>query len=769
MDELESLLVKLLGDSTSFDRMMSDANKALTETANNTARLNQKIEELNLDLTVMGYQSVEAGQKLLNATRGGLEKAFGSSGKFEQTQVAFETMLQSASEAKQLLADLTQFAAKTPFEMPEIEQAARGLVQFGERGKELMDTLKILGNAASGTSSSFGEIALIFNQVRGVGKLLTQDFRQLSTRGIISLDDIAKHFKKTREEAQAMLSGGQVSFEDLRAILKGLSEDGGRFANMMEKQSETLLGKWSTLKDNVNIVWREIGDAIAPIAKMAVQALIQITDTLRGMPQWLKATAGGFLVVGAAVGGALVSLGSTMTILAGLSTLYPVVSAKVIAYAGALTSAATAQTLLNVATGVGWVAAAGAAAVAGYAFGNWLAGGTKYANEFADALSKSQKAINDTIALQDKNFQDDMKSIEMTPVSNEEKLGMYKEELDRIQKNLDGQNDTIRQQEALVKEMEPTWLSLWQGGKKLWEVEQENLKLLEQSRDANKKRLAEVKEAMEKIPKKSEASDEDLKHFQKYTEKLKEQIDTFKMTKTEAEEYAMAQKNIDSALQSTIKAQHKQLELLEKEKRGREELNSLRREIEGIGKEGKDLELLALKRKKLSTADQEAAEKLIKLKYALKEQQELMEKGKELTKSMRSPTEVYRDKIDELEKMFQAGAISQEVLMKATKQAKEEFKTATDQTRGWSESLAGLMYGMREFSPTAVGLQKDLIAMGANPDYTFTPNIAPAVPAAPTLDPKADPETTRLAESIDRLKEAIVTSFNIDITEVTTI
>jgi len=103
--------------------------------------------------------------------------ALAMAGGFEQTTIAFETMIGTASETKQILADLTEFAAKTPFEMPEIESAARGLIMFGERGDELMKTLDILGNAASGTSTPFGFLALVFNQVRGVGRLLTQDFR----------------------------------------------------------------------------------------------------------------------------------------------------------------------------------------------------------------------------------------------------------------------------------------------------------------------------------------------------------------------------------------------------------------------------------------------------------------------------------------------------------------------------------------------------------------------------------------------------------------
>lgn len=201
-----------------------------------------------------------------------------AAGQFEQTTIAFNTMLGSVKETEQTMKDLTDFAAKTPFEMPGILNAARGLIQFGERGEELMDTLKFLGDASAATSTDFGFLALVFNQVRGVGKLLTQDFRQLSTRGIISLQDIAKYYKTTTSEAQKMLSSGSISFEDFRKIMKGLAEEGGRFNNMMEKQSQSLLGLWSTLTDQWNILKRQIGTPIAEMLKPLLTVSIKLLE-----------------------------------------------------------------------------------------------------------------------------------------------------------------------------------------------------------------------------------------------------------------------------------------------------------------------------------------------------------------------------------------------------------------------------------------------------------------------------------------------------------
>ncbi len=227
--------------------------------------------------------SINGVMSTLTGVAGALfaRKALNLAGEAEQMQIAFETMLGSAEEAKDIFGRLTEFAALTPFEMPEITATARGLIQFGERGDDLMETLEMLGNAASGTSTQFQMVGLIFNQIRGVGKLLTQDFRQLSTRGIISLQDIAKYYKVSTAEAQNMLSTGRVSFADFKKIMAGLSAEGGRFYGMMKRQSTSYKGLLSTLSDSINLVIRSIGEGLLPVVKPVIVAMIEWTDAVR--------------------------------------------------------------------------------------------------------------------------------------------------------------------------------------------------------------------------------------------------------------------------------------------------------------------------------------------------------------------------------------------------------------------------------------------------------------------------------------------------------
>lgn len=273
--ELAKAYVRVRADSSSLG---SDLQNSKKETEGPSEEIGKSMAESINKGFKSGLAGVLGGFGVF--AKGFLSKGLAQAGQFEQTVIAFETMIGSAKETKETLADLTTFAAKTPFEMPEILQAARGLIQFGERGDDLMETLNLLGNAAAATSTPFGFLALVFNQIRGVGKLLTQDFRQLSTRGIISLQDIADHFDVTTAAAQKMLSAGQISFEDLKNIMRNLNSEGGRFFNLMERQSQSLLGLQSTLSDAWNIMARQLASALVPAVKAFVSIAVKAVDVL---------------------------------------------------------------------------------------------------------------------------------------------------------------------------------------------------------------------------------------------------------------------------------------------------------------------------------------------------------------------------------------------------------------------------------------------------------------------------------------------------------
>lgn len=409
---MESLLYEYLGDATQFVSAAVQVDTALEHNqvvAGKTAETLDEVHEggdpspavnsLNEiagAIGAVGQQAVIVGGLITAMSGGIIGTALNAAGAAEQNRVAFTTLVGSATEADNILSKLADFSARTPFQLPGIQETARGLIQFGESGDEVIDTLTILGNAAAGTSSDLGMIGLIFNQIRGVGKLLTQDFRQLSTRGIISLQDIADHFGVTLDAAQEMLSGGKISFEDLKAIMAGLSEEGGRFEDMMLKQSETFNGMLSTARDLVGAEFRQLGKTVLPIGKLVVSTMVDLLRVVNDLPpgfhQAVILGGGVAFVLGTvttAAGGAALSISKYTAAVAAMTAAQTAGTASGRMMAASLTATSVAAKATGIAL----------AAMAGYAMGSVIADAVGIdQSEEMDAMISRMRSLNKELA-----------------------------------------------------------------------------------------------------------------------------------------------------------------------------------------------------------------------------------------------------------------------------------------------------------------------------------------------------------------------------------
>ncbi len=186
-------------------------------------------------------------------------KAVGLAADLEQAKISFKTMLGSASESEKMLKSLYNFAAKTPFEFPEIRTAAKSLLAFGESSKTIPDTLRRIGDISSGISAPLNDIAQIYGKIRVQGRLFAEDMNQLTGRGIPVIQEIARQFNVTESEVRKLVETGKVGFPQIEQAFISLTSEGGKFYNMMEAQSQSMAGLWSTFKDNVNMALTELG------------------------------------------------------------------------------------------------------------------------------------------------------------------------------------------------------------------------------------------------------------------------------------------------------------------------------------------------------------------------------------------------------------------------------------------------------------------------------------------------------------------------------
>ena len=263
-------------------------------------------------------------------------------GDLEKATASFTTLLGSAEAAQQTLGELKAFAADTPFEFPEIQDAAKKLLAFNTPAKDLKETLRQLGDISAGIDAPIGEIAELFGKARVQGRLFQEDINQLTGRGIPIIQELAKQFNVSEAGVRKLVESGKVNFGNLQTAFADLTKEGGKFGGLMEKQSQTLPGLFSTLKDNV-------GQAVAGIGTDLVAAL-DLKGVVRQIGDFVQAAANAFAGLSpevkkaifvaaglaAALGPVLVAAGGLITALPALQAGFAVLGVSSVAALGPL-------------------------------------------------------------------------------------------------------------------------------------------------------------------------------------------------------------------------------------------------------------------------------------------------------------------------------------------------------------------------------------------------------------------------------------------------
>lgn len=195
-------------------------------------------------------------------------KAIKLAADFEQTTVAFTTMLGSGEKAKVFLEDLADFAKKTPFTLQGVEKSARQLLAVGFEAKDVLPVLKDVGNVAAGLGlgePGLERLILNLGQVQSQGKLTGRELRDFAVAGIPMLEELSKELGVSTKMVQEMVSKGAISTDLVLKAFNNMSSEGGRFANLMEKQAKTVEGRFSNLKDTVTLLGRDMGATLLPV------------------------------------------------------------------------------------------------------------------------------------------------------------------------------------------------------------------------------------------------------------------------------------------------------------------------------------------------------------------------------------------------------------------------------------------------------------------------------------------------------------------------
>lgn len=199
-------------------------------------------------------------------------------GEFQKTSIAFETMLGSKEKADALMAQMVETAAKTPFDLQGVTSGAKQLLAYGTSVDKVNETLVRLGNIASGLSIPLGDLVYLYGTSMSQGRLFTQDVNQFMGRGIPLVAELSKELGKTETEIRQMVTEGKVGFPELQKVIENMTNEGGKFYNLMEMQSKTLSGQIANLGDAWDTMLNSIGEDTQGVASMTIDAATSIIE-----------------------------------------------------------------------------------------------------------------------------------------------------------------------------------------------------------------------------------------------------------------------------------------------------------------------------------------------------------------------------------------------------------------------------------------------------------------------------------------------------------
>ena len=212
-------------------------------------------------------------------------------GQFQQLQIAFDTMLGSGVKSKALIDQLTNTAARTPFDLMGVAGGAKQLLAYGESANKVNDTLVRLGNIASGLSIPLNDIVYLYGTTMVQGRLYAQDVRQFTGRGIPLVRELAAMYGKTAEEINAMVSEGKIGFPEVEKVINKMTNSGGQFYNLMERQSKSLTGMISNLGDSWDMALNKLGEDNQGALESGISGAITVVEHLDDVLNVVKAIA----------------------------------------------------------------------------------------------------------------------------------------------------------------------------------------------------------------------------------------------------------------------------------------------------------------------------------------------------------------------------------------------------------------------------------------------------------------------------------------------
>lgn len=283
---MASIKFDITGDNSAVLRAFKGVQDGVAQTARVVEQQGQSIENVfNRIKSVASVAFAGFTAKEIISTLGTVR------GEFQQFEIAFETMLGSGQKAKGMISDLANLAATTPFDMKGVVNGAKQLLAYGFAANEITDTMRRLGDVSAGLGLNLQDLTWLYGTTMVQGRLFTRDLMQFTGRGIPLTEELAKQFGVTKDKVSELVTAGKVGFPEVKKAIESLTNEGGKFGGLMEKQSHSITGQVSNIKDTIEMAINDLGTQTEGLMNDALDITSTVIDHWKEIGEVILAAA----------------------------------------------------------------------------------------------------------------------------------------------------------------------------------------------------------------------------------------------------------------------------------------------------------------------------------------------------------------------------------------------------------------------------------------------------------------------------------------------
>ena len=283
---MASIKFDITGDNSSVLKAFRGVQDGVSQTARVVEQQGQSIENVfNRIKSVASVAFAGFTAKEIISTLGTVR------GEFQQFEIAFETMLGSGQKAKGMISDLANLAATTPFDMKGVVNGAKQLLAYGFAANEITETMRRLGDVSAGLGLNLQDLTWLYGTTMVQGRLFTRDLMQFTGRGIPLTEELAKQFGVTKDKVSELVTAGKVGFPEVKKAIESLTNEGGKFGGLMEKQSHSITGQISNIQDTIEMAINDLGTQTEGLMNDALDITSKVIDHWKEIGEVILAAA----------------------------------------------------------------------------------------------------------------------------------------------------------------------------------------------------------------------------------------------------------------------------------------------------------------------------------------------------------------------------------------------------------------------------------------------------------------------------------------------